>query len=161
MMMTASKNPATLTTPSDREIVMSRIFNAPRDLVYKAHTDPKLIAQWWGLRSTTTIVDKFDVRPGGVWRFVQRDAGGNEYGFNGVFRELVPPERITWTWEFEGMPGHILVETMTFEDLGGKTKLTSTSLFDTVEARDGMLNSGMESGANESWDRLDELLAKA
>ena len=152
---------STLTLPSDREIVMERVFDAPRELVFKAYTDPKLIPQWWGQRNTTTTVDKMEVKPGGLWRFVQRDADGNEYAFNGEYREIVPPKRLVNTFEFEGMPGHIVVDTATFEELpGGKTKLTVTSLFASVEDRDGMLNSGMEGEAIETWDRLAELLAK-
>src|SRR5690606_13620909 len=102
----------------------------------------------WGQRRSTTIVDKLDARPGGAWRFVERDGEGNEYGFHGEFREIVPPERITWTFEFEGMPGHVVTDTITFEDQGGKTLVKTTSLFASVEDRDGMLSSGMESGAN-------------
>ena len=147
-----------LTTPSDREITMTRVFDAPRELVFQAHTDPQHIPHWWGQRGSTTIVDTMDVRPGGAWRFVQRDPEGNEYGFRGEYREVVPPERLVYTFEFEGMPGQILVETITFEEHDGKTRLTSTSVFSSVEDRDGMLESGMESGAIESWDRLAELL---
>ena len=154
-----SSGSSTLTLPSDQEIVMERVFNAPRELVFKAHTDPNLIAKWWGPRRYTTTVDKMDLRVGGVWRFVQHDAAGNEYGFNGVYREIVPPERLSYTFEFEGMPGHVLVETVTFEERDGRTKVTVTSLFASVEDRDGMLQSGMEQGANESQDRLAELLA--
>lgn len=157
-MMTASHNPTTLTTPSDREIVMTRLFDAPRELVFKAYTDPKLIPQWWGLRSLTTTVDKMDVRPGGVWRFVQRDSDGNEDGFHGVYREIASPERLVYTFEWEGMPGHVSVETVTFDEDDGKTKVTATSVFDSMEDRDGMLQSGMEAGAVETWDRLAELL---
>ena len=149
---------SSLTLPSDREIVMERILNAPRELVFKAHTDPNLISKWWGPRRYTTTVDKMDVRVGGVWRFVQRDAAGNEYAFNGVYREIVPPEKLSYTFEFEGMPGHVLIETLTFEEQGGKTKLTVTGSFQSVEDRDGMLHSGMEEGANESYERLAELL---
>jgi len=160
-MSARNSSTSTLTMPSDREIVMSRVFDAPRELVFKAYTDPNLIPQWWGLRSSTTIVDKMDVRPGGVWRFIQRDANGNEYGFNGEYQEIVPPERLVNTFEWEGMPGHIIVDSATFEALpDGKTRLTVTSLFASVEDRDGMLASGMEGGANETWDRLAELLAK-
>ena len=159
-MSAKNSSTSTLTMPSDREIVMTRVFDAPRELVFKAYTDPNLIPQWWGLRSNTTTVDKMDVRPGGVWRFIQHDADGNEFGFNGEYREIVPPERLVNTFEFEGMPGHIIVDTAMFEELpDGKTKLTVTSLFDTVEDRDGMLKSGMEGGAIETWDRLAELLA--
>ena len=153
-----SSSAATLTLPSEQEIVMVRILNAPRELVFKAHTDPNLIPKWWGPRKYTTTVDKLDLRVGGVWRFVQRDADGNEYAFNGVYREIVPPERLSYTFEFEGMPGHMLIETVTFEDQGGKTKLTVTGQFQSVEDRDGMLQSGMEEGANESYERLTELL---
>lgn len=158
--MAASSNPTTLTLPSDREIVMTRIFDAPRELVYKAHTDPALVPLWWGRRNYTTIVDRMDVRPGGAWRFVQHTPDGGEYAFNGVYREVVPPERIVQTFEFEGYPGHIQVETIVFEDLGGRTLLTSTARFDSLEDRDGMLQSGMEEGAVESWDQLEELLIK-
>ena len=153
-----SSSASTLTLPSDQEIVMERVFNAPRELVFKAHTDPNLISQWWGPRRYTTVVDKMDLRVGGVWRFVQHDADGNEFAFNGVYREIVPPERLSYTFEFEGMPGHVLVETLTFEEQNGKTKLTVTGLYQSVEDRDGMLQSGMEEGANESYERLVELL---
>lgn len=143
---------------ADGALVITRVFDAPRELVFKAYTDPNLIPQWWGPRGYTTTVDKMDVRPGGVWRFVQRGPDGNEYAFNGVYREIVPTERLAYTFEFEGMPGHVLLETVTFEEHDGKTKVTATALFDTVEDRDGMLKSGMEGGAAESWDRLTEHL---
>jgi len=148
----------TVTTPSDREIVMTRVFDAPRELVFKAYTDSTLIPQWWGPRGFTTTVDQMDVRPGGVWRFVQRGPDGSEYAFNGVYREIAPPQRIVSTFEFEGMPGHVSVETLTLEEHTGKTKVTSMSLFQTVEDRDGMLQSGMEAGAAETYDRFAELL---
>ena len=153
-----SSSASTLTLPSDQEIVMERVFNAPRELVFKAHTDPNLISQWWGPRRYTTTVDKMDLRVGGVWRFVQHDADGNEFAFNGVYREIVPPERLSDTFEFEGMPGHVMVETVTFEEQNGKTKVTVTGMYQSVEDRDGMLQSGMEEGANESYERLVELL---
>lgn len=143
---------------SDREIVLERVFDAPRELVWRVSNDPAFIPQWWGPRYLTTTVEKMDIRPGGAWRFVQHDAGGNEYAFNGIYREVVPPERVVRTFEFEGMPGHIVVETATLEDLGGKTKLTVTSMFQSPEDRDGMLQSGAESGAKESYERLAELL---
>jgi len=100
-----------------------------------------------------------DLKPGGVWRFVQRDSSGEEYAFNGVYREIVSPERLVYTFEFEGMPGHVMLETVTFEEYDGKTKFTDKSVFRTVEDRDGMLESGMEEGATETMDRLAELLA--
>ncbi len=147
--------------PGKQEIVMMRVFDAPRELVFKAYTDPNLIPKWWGPSSLTTTVDKMDVRLGGVWRFVQRDADGNEYGFHGVYHESLAPERLIYTFEFEPMPGHVLLETVRFEEHDGKTKVTVTSVFQTVEDRDGMLQSGMEEGAVETWDRFAELLAKA
>jgi len=149
---------ATFTTPSDREVVITRIFDAPRELVFKAYTDPVLVPKWWGPRGFSTIVDKMEVRRGGVWRFVQRGEDGKEYAFNGVYREIVPPERLVQTFEFEGMPGHVLLQTATFEDQGGKTKLTTTALFQAMEDRDGMLKTGMKEGATETLDRLAELL---
>jgi len=146
-------------TRSDREIVSERIFDAPRERVFATFTDPELIPRWWGPRSQTTTVDVMDVRPGGSWRFVCRDADGSETAFRGTFREITPPERIVQTFEWEGMPGHVAVETAIFEDLGDdRTKVTGISLFHTQEERDGMVASGMETGLAESHDRLDELL---
>lgn len=144
--------------PGKQEIFMTRVFDAPRELVFKAHTDPNLIPKWWGLRSNTTTVDKMEVRQGGLWRFVQRDADGNEFAFHGVYHAIVSPERLVHTFEFEGIPGHVLLETVTFEEHDGKTKLTDQSVFQSVEDRDGMLHSGMEGGAVETLDRLAELL---
>jgi uncharacterized protein YndB with AHSA1/START domain len=151
---------AKVTTPTDREIHVERVFDAPRDKVFAVYTDPELIPEWWGLRNATTIVDQMDVRNGGSWRFVMRDADGSETGFRGTYREVTPPERIVQTFEWEGMPGHVSVETATFEDLGDRTKVTTISLFHTPEERDGMLASGMESGLNETYARLDALLAR-
>jgi uncharacterized protein YndB with AHSA1/START domain len=122
-------------------------------------TDPEALPKWWGPRQYTTIVDKLDPRPGGVWRFVQRGPDGDEYAFNGVYREIVPPEKLVFTFEWEGLPGHVLTETILFEEQGGKTTVTATMVFDSVEDRDGMLQSGMEEGAADSYDRVEELLA--
>jgi uncharacterized protein YndB with AHSA1/START domain len=146
--------------PGTQEIVITRSFDAPRELVFKAFTDPDAVRQWWGQRETETIVDKLEARPGGVWRYVQRAADGNEFGFHGVYHEVSAPERIVYTFEFEGLPGHVLLETVTFEEQDGKTHMTDSSVFQSVGDRDGMLQSGMERGAAESMDRLDEFLAK-
>ena len=148
-----------VTLPSDREIVMTRVFDAPRALVFKAHTDPALIPKWWTRRDNTTIVDQMDVRPGGAWRFIQRTPDGSEFAFRGEFREVVPPERLVYTFEFELMAGHIFLETLTFAETNGKTTLTARALFDSVGDRDRNLDSGMEAGAAETYDRLAELLA--
>jgi uncharacterized protein YndB with AHSA1/START domain len=146
--------------PGKQEIIMARVFDAPRELVFKTVTDPKLIPQWWGLRNHTTIVDKMDVQAGGLWRYVQRDQQGNEFAFHGVYHSITAPERVVDTFEFEGMPDHVILETMTLEaQADGTTKVTVASVFQSVADRDGMLSSGMEEGANESYDRLAELLA--
>jgi uncharacterized protein YndB with AHSA1/START domain len=156
--MTSGGNATTLTMPSDREIVITRVFDAPRRLVFEAISNPEHIARWWGPRALTMLSCEMDFRPGGAWRFVLRAPDGNDYGFSGVYREIEPPERIVQTFEFEGMPGHGSVETATLEDLEGKTKLTVTCLYQSVEDRDGHYNSGMEAGMRESHDRLAELL---
>jgi uncharacterized protein YndB with AHSA1/START domain len=149
----------TITTPTDREIHIERVFDAPRDRVFAVYTDPELIPAWWGPRDTTAVVDQMDVRAGGSWRFVVHSSDGSETGFRGTYREVTPPERIVQTFEWEGMPGHVSVETATFEDLGDRTRVITTSVFHTTEERDGMLGSGMEGGLNETYARLDELLA--
>lgn len=151
---------ATVTTPSGREIRVERVFDAPRDRVFAVYTNPDLIPQWWGPRGTEATVDAMDVRAGGSWRFVVRIADGSETGFRGTYREVTPPERIVQTFEWEGMPGHVSVETATFEDLGNRTRVVTVSIFHTPEERDGMLASGMEKGLNETYQRLDELLAR-
>lgn len=151
---------ATVTTPTDREIHIERVFDAPRERVFATFTDPKLIPEWWGPRGVTTVVDQMDVRPGGTWRFVVHNSDGSETAFRGTYREITTPDRIVQTFEWEGMPGHVSVETAEFEDLDGRTKVTTTSIFHTLQERDGMLNSGMERGMNETYARLDELLAR-
>jgi uncharacterized protein YndB with AHSA1/START domain len=157
----ASDNKFTTTTPSDREIEMTRVLDAPRELVFKTMLDPDLVARWWGPRRYTTIVDKMDVRVGGKWRFANRGADGQEFWFNGEYREIVPPERVVQTFEFEPMAGHISVDTMTLEDIGGgRTRVRVRSVFTSKEDRDAVLQSGMESGANETYDRLAEILAE-
>jgi uncharacterized protein YndB with AHSA1/START domain len=160
--MTA-KTTTLIAEPGKQEILITREFDAPRDLVFKACTDPKLIPQWWGPRYLSTEVDKMDVRPGGQWRFINRDAEGNEYAFHGVYHEVLAPERIIDTFEFEGLPetGHVALETMKLEELpGGRTRLTTQSVFQSVADRDGTLQGGMEEGVNDTYDRLAELLKK-
>ena len=154
----SGSNELTVTTPSDREIVMVRVFDAPRDLVFEAHSSCEHMSHWWGPRRYEISSCEMDFRPGGAWRIVHRGADGDEHGFRGEFREIVRPERIVWTFEYEGMPGHVSVQTAMFEEHDGKTTLTSTAVFDSREERDGMLESGMESGAAEAMDRLDEYL---
>lgn len=149
--------------PGKQEIIITREFKAPRELVFEAFTDPKLYVKWLGPRDLTMTLETFEPRNGGSWRYVQKDQDGNEFAFHGVNHEVLAPERIIGTFEFEGLPetGHVILETAKFEELpGDRTKLTSQSVFQTVEDRDGMLQSGMEEGVNDSYDRLDELLEK-
>jgi uncharacterized protein YndB with AHSA1/START domain len=159
----AAKTVTILAEPGKQEMRISREFEAPRELVFKAFTDPELLRQWWGPRYLTTEVDKLDVRPGGQWRFINRNAEGNEFAFHGVYHEILAPERIIDTFEFEGLPetGHVTLETLTLEALpGGRTRLTAQSVFQSVADRDGTLQSGMEEGVNDTYDRLAELLKK-
>jgi uncharacterized protein YndB with AHSA1/START domain len=150
---------ATLTKPSDREIRVERIFDAPRERVWQAFTDPALVAQWWG-RGNRLVVERLEVERGGHWRFVEHGPDGI-HGFEGRFREVTPPERLVQTFEWDGMPGYVILETAEFEDLGdGRTRVVNLSLFYTPEERDGMLSAGMEQGLNESYAALDRLLAR-
>ncbi len=146
--------------PGNQSLTMTRTFAARREKVFQTMTDPRLIPQWWGPRLLTTTVEQMEVRKGGIWRFVQRDSDGSVYAFNGVYHEAVSPERLVYTFEFEGMPGHVLLEIVTFEEQDGMTKVTDTSVFESALDRDGILQSGMEEGATETMDRLAELLAK-
>jgi uncharacterized protein YndB with AHSA1/START domain len=149
---------ATITTPTDREIRIERIFNAPRDRVWRALTDPALVAQWWG-RGKKLVIERMDVERGGHWRFVEHSPEG-VHGFEGRYREVTPQERIVQTFEWDGMPGHVAIETLVLEDLGDeRTRVVNTSLFHSTEERDGMLRSGMEEGLNQSYAALDKVLA--
>ncbi len=148
-----------LTTPSEREIRTERIFDAPRERVWRAFTDPGQIAQWWG-RGNTLVVERMEVEKGGHWRFVEHGPDG-VHGFEGRYREVTPPERLVQTFEWDGMPGYVEITTVTLEDLGGgRTRVVTTALFHTPEERDGMLGAGMEQGLGESYAALDRLLAK-
>lgn len=144
---------------SDTEIEITREFDAPREMVFKAMTDPALVAKWWGPRRYQTVVDTMEVRPGGKWRMRNIAADGGEHAFRGEYREVTPPERVVWTFEYEPLAGHVSVETMTLTERNGRTLLTVHDVFSSKEDLDGMLQSDMESGASESYDRLDELLA--
>jgi uncharacterized protein YndB with AHSA1/START domain len=148
-----------VTKSGEREILIERIFNAPRAAVWRAMTDPELVAQWWG-RGHRLDVERFEFKVGGHWRFVEH-ADGQLQGFEGRFAEIVPQSRVAQTFEWDGLPGHVALDTMTLEDLGdGRTKVVSTSLFMTAEDRDGMIAAGMESGLRESYEALDRVLAK-
>jgi len=158
------RNPTRITAePGKQELIIVREFDAPRDLVFLAHTDPKLYEQWIGPRGYTTRIEAFEARSGGNWRYVQKDKDGSEYGFHGVFHDVTPPERIIQTFEYEGLPesGHVVLEEGRFEELpGNRTRFTGRSVFLSVEDRDGMVQSGMEEGLKDSFLRLDELLER-
>ena len=148
--------------PGKQELVVTREFDAPRELVFKAFTDPKLLVQWLGPRGLTMRLETFEPRNGGSWRYIHADKDGNEYGFHGVIHEVAAPERIIQTFEFEGLPeiGHVTLDTMRLEELPGeRTRVTIQSVFQSIADRDGMVQAGMEQGVNEGYERLDELLA--
>src|SRR5438552_801347 len=144
--------------PGKQEIISTTILDAPRELVFKAYTDPKLFAQWWGPRRYENKIDRFDARSGGEWRVEQVGADAIRHGFRGVNHDVVAPERICQTFEYEGFPGHVALQTATIEPLGNKTKLVAHLVFETVMDRDGMVASGMQEGADESVERLAEPL---
>lgn len=145
----------------DLEITLSRDFDAPRALVYRLWFDPVRLPEFWGPRAHVTRVDTWNFEPGGAWRVVSTDDDGTEYAFRGEFREINDGESVTWTFEFEGAPGHIAVETISFEELdGGRTRMFTRSIGGSKEAVDAMIDSGMEKGAGEMMDRFAELLER-
>lgn len=154
------KNTGTLkvTTPTDREIVMTRVFDAPREMVFDAFSKPELLKQWFGPRGWSLVVCEVDLRIGGGFRFVLRGPDGREMGMRGVYREIVPPERSVHMESFDDFPGESQV-TAVFVEQGGKTTMTATVLYPSPQIRDAVIHSGMEHGAAESYDKLAELLA--
>jgi uncharacterized protein YndB with AHSA1/START domain len=143
------------------DLVFERTFDAPRELVWQAFTDPELVPRWWGPHGTTTIVAEMDVRPGGRWRYISRAADRDDVVFYGEYLELDPPERLAWTFMFdvEGAGPQGGPETHTFEDLNGKTRIRSVGHIGSPEAIEAALATGMAAGAIETWDRLEALLA--
>jgi uncharacterized protein YndB with AHSA1/START domain len=155
------RHKTSITTPSDTEIRIERIFDAPRALVWEAYTDPELLPEWLGPRELAMTVDEFDLRSGGSYRFTHTDSEGNTFVFFGELREVEEPELLVRTFEWEGMPGKLSVERAEFEELDdGRTRIVVTSSFDSKEDRDGMLQSGMDRGVTDSYARLDELFAR-
>lgn len=149
--------------PGKQEILIEREFDAPRETIFKAFTDPELYVQWLGPRGLTMTLETFEPRDGGSWRYIQKDDAGNEFAFHGVNHEVTAPERIIGTFEWEGLPerGHVILQTALFEKLpGNRTKLKQQSVFQTVMDRDGMMQTGMKEGVEDSYQRLDELLEK-
>jgi uncharacterized protein YndB with AHSA1/START domain len=142
-------------------IDIERELDAPRELVFRAYTEPELLKQWLGPRKYEMVIERYEVRDGGGWRYVHRDADGNEYGFHGVFHGPMSIDGGVQTFEFEGVPGHVALDTLRLEDLGnGRTRVTTHSVYQSIEDRDGMVEAGMSQGVNEGYERLDELLAR-
>lgn len=162
MSAATAKSPAkkaTITMPSDRTVHIERVFDATRERVWDALTKPDLVAQWWG-RGNKLEIEQYEFRRGGHWRYVEHSDHGT-HGFEGRFREIAPPSTLVYSFEWDGMPTHVAIETITLEDLGdGRTRMVTDSLFLTVEDRDGMMSSGAEGGMNQSYEALDRLLAK-
>jgi uncharacterized protein YndB with AHSA1/START domain len=146
--------------PGKQEVSYVRMFNAPRERVFAAYLDAKLIPDWWGPKYLTTKIDKHEARPGGTWRYIQRSPDGKEFAFNGVYHTVKAPELLIATFEFEPMPGHVSLDTAVFEDVGGKTRFSGKTVFMSVEDRDGMVGTGMKEGMAEGMTRLAEIVEK-
>ena len=146
--------------PGVPQVVISREFQAPRDLLFRAYTDPDLLRQWVGPRRTIMTIDRFDLRHGGMWRFVHSDADGRDYSFRGVFHGEPSPDGIVWTFEPEDLPGHVSLETVTFGERADKTVLHWNTVYQSAGDRDAALASDLEEGISGSMERLDELLAR-
>jgi uncharacterized protein YndB with AHSA1/START domain len=146
--------------PGTSQIVITREFDAPRNLVFRAYTDPELLVRWLGPRDQVMTLTEYDVRDGGRWRYVSTGPDGNEYGFRGVFHGTPTPDLTVQTFEFEGMPGHVALESVTLTEQDGRTMVRTVSSFQSVADRDGMVASGMEPGVRESDERMEELLAE-
>ena len=159
MNLTVNKDSFQVTTPTDHEIRMTRLFDAPRRLVFEVMSRPEHVKRWWGNlgEGYSVPVCEIDLRVGGKWRFVNQHPGG-EAAFHGEYLEIVPPETIVWTFAFDGMEGDPGPEIYIFEERDGRTTITSSAVFPSSEVRDAVLGSGMLEGAEETYDRLDEYL---
>jgi uncharacterized protein YndB with AHSA1/START domain len=153
-------NPVTITAPDGLPFIeITREFDAPVAAVYRAHEDPDLVKQWLGPKGYEMEVEEYELRTGGRYRYLHRD-GDSTYAFNGVFHVARPNDFVIQTFEFEGLPDVVAIESLTFEDLGdGRTRLVGRSVYPSVESRDGMVQSGMETGIVQGYERLDDLLA--
>lgn len=159
--ITTRNRTTVIAEPGKQDVVITRELDAPRELVFKAHVDPELYVKWLGPKGYTMRLERFEPRSGGSWRYMHRDPQGNEFWFHGSYHEVLAPERLVDTFEFEGLPekGHVSLETVRFEALpGGRTRLKVQAVFQSVADRDAMVESGMEKGIMESYERLDELL---
>jgi uncharacterized protein YndB with AHSA1/START domain len=155
-------NPTTITAvPGIPVVDIERVLDAPIADVYRAYTEPELIAQWMGPRGYDMEIDTFDVRDGGSWRFVHVAPDGGKYGFHGSYHSVIPEQSIVQTFEFEGSAGHVSLERVEFDDLGGTTRVRGHAVYQSIEDRDAMVASGMAKGVTEGYERMDELLAKS
>jgi uncharacterized protein YndB with AHSA1/START domain len=159
--MTTKKSLDITAEPGKQELFITREFDAPRDMVFEAFTNPELVVKWLGPRNMEMTLDYYDSRSGGSYRYIHSDGNGNSFAFNGVFHEITAPVRAIQTFEFEGLPerGHVSLDTAIFEELpDNRTRVKMQSVFRSVADRDGMVQSGMESGMREGFERFDELL---
>ena len=157
---TGGRHPFVVTETGDGSVVLERFFDAPRELVYRVMTDPKLVSEWWGPRRLKTEVVEMDVRVGGTWAFNNIDEDGTVYEFRGEYLELDPPRAITQTFEFLGAPGMVSTERLTLTEADGGTQVRVTADYGSAEAAAAVVGSGMEQGASETYDRLEELLER-
>jgi len=144
--------------PGVQQIEMTREFKAPREVLFRAYTEPDLLVQWLGPRGLTMTIDRYELRDGGRWRYTHRDEEGNEYGFHGVFHGTPSVDGVVQTFEYEGAPGHVCLESLTFEGQGDTTVVRTHSVYQSVEDRNAMIEAGMEYGVEEGYERLEELL---
>jgi uncharacterized protein YndB with AHSA1/START domain len=161
MVAVTSSGPAKVTTPTDEQILVTREFDAPRHLVYRAWTTPELVRRWWaGRRGEVTLIE-MDLRVGGTWRYVLVAEGGMEVAFHGEYHEIVPNERIVWTEIYEGLPDapedHAAVNTLTFTEVDGRTTINLLTELKSREDRDAILASGMEVGMQEQMEIIEEI----
>jgi uncharacterized protein YndB with AHSA1/START domain len=146
--------------PGIPQVIITREFDAPRELVFRAYTEPDLLARWLAPCTFTMTIDRYEPRDGGFWRYVHTDPEGNEHGFHGIFHGTPTPDGIVQTFEYEGVPGHVKLDTVTLTERDGRTLVRTVSSFQSVEDRDGMVAAGMEWGVREGHEQLGELLAK-
>jgi uncharacterized protein YndB with AHSA1/START domain len=159
--MTASLDQMSVTTPAGLPFIdIERTLDAPRALVFRAYTEPELLKQWLGPAKYEMIVERYEVRDGGRWRYIHRADDGTEFAFHGVFHGEPTPESMTQTFEFELWPGNVALDNVRFEEVDGRTIVRIHSTYQSLEARDGMIEGGMASGVAEGFRRLDELLAR-
>lgn len=156
-----SESTQLLVAPHEPTIVITRAFHAPRQRVFAAWTQPEHVTRWWGPQGFSMLICEIDLRPGGRWRYVLRAPDGHEFAFSGVYREIVPPERLIYTDGYEGLPGHEAIVTLVFDERDGTTTIVSTSRYQSIEDRDAHIASGMQQGMTETLDRLARHLADA